>query len=195
MIARIERAIRSRPRRVAPDDGAPARAAVALIFREVDVASVELLFIRRAERSGDPWSGQIGLPGGRWSPNDESLVATALRETREEIGVDLSRQGRILGCLDDLRPRTPTLPPIIVTPFVTELTQPPTLVLSEEVADAFWIPWQTLADPQTTRETEVTVRGSIWRVPALVVGPHVVWGMTERIIRQLLHAVADHNQP
>lgn len=170
----------------AEDDGAPARAAVALTLRPTAEEGAEILLIRRAERVGDPWSGQIALPGGRWSPNDESLLRTALRETWEETGIDLAATGIVLGTLDELRPRTATLPPIIVTPVVVALGDPPPLVLSEEVADAFWVSLDVLRDPALSRESPVQVRGATWRVPSFVVGEHVVWGMTERILRQLL---------
>jgi 8-oxo-dGTP pyrophosphatase MutT (NUDIX family) len=175
-----------RPGAPAEDDGDPARAAVALTLRPAAEAQVELLMIRRAERDGDPWSGQIALPGGRWSPNDESLLHTALRETWEETGVDLTAQGVILGTLDELRPRTAALPAIIVTPVVVALDHPASLVLSDEVAEAFWVPLDLLRDPATSRESSVRVRGATWRVPSFVVREHIVWGMTERILRQLL---------
>lgn len=191
LLSSIERALSARESLRSPDDGAPARAAVTLIFRAGDGGHLDLLLIRRADREGDPWSGQIALPGGRASPDDESLEATAVRETLEETGIDLARHGRVLGSLDDLRPRTAVLPPIIVTPFVAalggEIVRP--LVLSNEVAEAFWVPWNTLADPATTRESELVVLGTTWRGPAFVLGPRVVWGMTERILRQLLARV------
>ncbi|HET9512400.1 MAG TPA: NUDIX domain-containing protein, partial [Gemmatimonadales bacterium] len=61
-------------------------AAVSLIcVRDPDA----LLLIRRADRDGDPWSGQLGLPGGRKSPADADLLSTAIRETFEEVGIDL----------------------------------------------------------------------------------------------------------
>jgi 8-oxo-dGTP pyrophosphatase MutT (NUDIX family) len=174
----------------AETDGDPARAAVALTLRPDVTGALDLLMIRRADRDGDPWSGQVALPGGRAAQQDASLVHTALRETWEETGLDLQAHGRILGTLDELRPRTATLPPIIVTPVVVALAEhrgaPPPLVLSDEVADAFWVPLDRLRDPAASRESSVHVRGATWRVPAFVLGEHVVWGMTERILRQLL---------
>ncbi|HEV8382740.1 MAG TPA: CoA pyrophosphatase, partial [Gemmatimonadales bacterium] len=74
-------------------------AAVAVILHESD-DGLEALFIHRAVRVGDTWSGQIAFPGGRREPSDHDLLATAIRETLEEVGVDLSRAER-LGVLDD----------------------------------------------------------------------------------------------
>lgn len=186
LLRRLAGALAESPGVAAEDDGDPARAAVAITLRPTADESAELLLIRRAERDGDPWSGQVALPGGRWSPNDESLLRTALRETWEETGIDLAASGVVLGTLDELRPRTATLPAIIVTPVVVALDAPPPLVLSDEVADAFWVPLDVLRDPALSRESPVHVRGATWRVPSFVVGEHVVWGMTERILRQLL---------
>src|SRR5260370_1555175 len=111
-------------------------AAVAVILRDGD-EGLEALFIHRAVRAGDTWSGQIAFPGGRRDPGDADLLATAIRETMEEVGVDLSGAER-LGVLDDLYPRTPVLPPAVVRPFVFALTSRPTIVVGpEEVQEAF----------------------------------------------------------
>lgn len=185
-LRRLAEVLAAQPGARAEVDGTPARAAVAVTLRPTADAQVELLMIRRAERASDPWSGQIALPGGRWSPNDESLVHTALRETWEETGIDLAADGLILGTLDELHPRTPLLPPIVITPVVVALDAPAPLVLSDEVADAFWVSLGTLRAPESTRESQVHARGATFRVPSFVLGVHVVWGLTERIVRQLL---------
>ncbi|MBL8982158.1 MAG: CoA pyrophosphatase [Gemmatimonadetes bacterium] len=188
LIARLEASLLGRPAVPAGTDGTPARAAVAITFR-ADRGGPEFLLIRRAERAGDPWSGQVALPGGRWQVEDPSLEGTALRETLEETGLDIRSHGRVIGALDELRPRSPLLPPIVVTPFVAHLESVGPLVLSDEVASAFWVPWSQLLDPAIDRETEVTARGSTWRTPAFHLEGHVVWGMTERILRSLITRV------
>src|SRR6185503_21248762 len=99
-------------------EGAMRYAAIALVLRPNDEGDSDLLMIKRAEVERDPWSGHIACPGGRMDPTDRDLEHTAIRETWEETGIDLSRDGRILGTLDDITPRTPSLPPLVIRPFV-----------------------------------------------------------------------------
>lgn len=186
LLTRVELSLRRSPAQEAERDGAPAEAAVALVLREGVSGSPELLLIRRAEREGDPWSGQIGLPGGRRSIGDRSLADTALRETYEETGIDLTNATRIVGPLDALRPRSSLLPSIVVTPFMVVAHVVTELQLNHEVAEAFWVPWSSLNDPLVSRESDVRVTGAVIRTPSFVIGEHVVWGMTERILRAVL---------
>jgi 8-oxo-dGTP pyrophosphatase MutT (NUDIX family) len=182
----LRRVLAERPGALAPDDGAPRRAAVAIVLRHAAGADVELLLIKRSEREGDPWSGHIALPGGRHDPTDATLQDTAVRETREETGIDLARDGLVLGTLDELRPRSTMLPAIIVTPFVAVVRADVTIETSDEVASTFWVRLASLGDPAVAVESEVTARGATWRVPSYALGEHVVWGMTERILNNLL---------
>jgi len=164
-------------------------AAVAVILRDGD-EGVEALFIQRAVRVGDVWSGQIAFPGGRREPTDPDLLTTAVRETLEEVGVDLSSAER-LGVLDDLHPRTPVLPPVVVRPFVFALTVRPAIVLSPEVQDAFWVSFRALTAPGTRSEMTVDHPGIPRGVlPAYALGNRVIWGMSERILTPLISLVS-----
>jgi 8-oxo-dGTP pyrophosphatase MutT (NUDIX family) len=164
-------------------------AAVAVILHDGD-AGLEALFIHRAERVGDTWSGQIAFPGGRREPSDPDLLTTATRETVEEIGVDLSRAER-LGVLDDLHPRTPVLPPVVVRPFVFALTKQPTIVVSPEVQGAFWVPLSVLQAPGIRGTITVDHPGITRQVlPAYTIGKHTIWGMSERILTPLISLVS-----
>lgn len=161
-------------------------AAVVVIFRIVADDALELLMIERASYEGDPWSGHIAFPGGRSEPSDATLLATALRETREETGIDLRTDGRVFGALTRLQPMTPRLPPIAIAPFVALLTRDTQLALSEEVAGAFWVPLATLQRADTAHDVEIPVAGALRTVHAFVHGRYTIWGLTERIIRDLL---------
>jgi 8-oxo-dGTP pyrophosphatase MutT (NUDIX family) len=166
------------------------RAAVALIFRAGADDRPELLFIKRAEYPGDPWSGHIAFPGGRREAHDLSLVDTAIRETREETGIDLAVHGQIIGELDELQPQSIRLPELVVAPFVAVLHDTPTLDLAGEVASAFWVPLRALHQTDLWRDTEVS--GKDYRITrrAFHHEGHIIWGITERIIAQLLTLIA-----
>jgi 8-oxo-dGTP pyrophosphatase MutT (NUDIX family) len=185
-LRRLRDVLAERPGALAPDDGSPRRAAVAIVLRHTPHADVELLLIKRSDREDDPWSGHVALPGGRHDPTDATLKDTAIRETREETGIDLARDGVVLGVLDELRPRSAMLPAIIVTPFVAIVRPDVTIETSDEVAAAFWVTLASLVDPSVAVESEVTARGTTWRVPSYALGGHIVWGMTERILNNLV---------
>lgn len=171
---------------VADEEEGVRKAAVALIFRVGEKGSAELLFIKRAEYEGDPWSGQIAFPGGREEPGDTSLAETAIRETREETGIDLAAEGMMIGVLDDLSPLTIRLPAVVVRPYVALLDRKEPLVLSPEVALAFWIPFGALTHAESWREGTVSARGVQINARVFRHEDHVIWGMTERIVAQLL---------
>ena len=160
--------------------------AVALILTP-GASGLDVLLIRRAERVGDPWSGQMGLPGGRRERLDDHLLDTALRETQEETGV-LLNSDVLLGALDDMNPATPTLPKIRIRPFVFGVDARPLASSSPEVAATHWIALDSLAKSES--RTTVAINGQMIEVPcfrgdALPNGV-VVWGLTYRILRALM---------
>jgi 8-oxo-dGTP pyrophosphatase MutT (NUDIX family) len=184
-VVKIRSALASHRPIAAEEEEGVRKAAVALIFRVGTDGVLELLFIKRAEYEGDPWSGQIAFPGGRVEPGDASLAETAIRETREETGIDLTREGMMIGVLDDLRPRTVSLPAIMVRPFVALLDRNEPLVLSPEVALSFWLPFAAIARAESWHEETVSARGIQINARVFRHEQHVIWGMTERILAQL----------
>ncbi len=159
------------------------QAAVALMLRPAG-PGLELLSIKRAEHERDPWSGHMALPGGRRDDDDESLWATAVRETREEIGVDLEKSGRRLGQLDDVLPRTRRIPAIAITPFVVAVDPHVEARTSSEVEFAVWVPLRVVMD-EGHRGTLVLDALPDREFPTIEYGGHVIWGLTLSILRQL----------
>lgn len=148
---------------------------------------VRLLLIRRAERVGDPWSGQLALPGGRHEVGDADLLATALRETHEEVGLEVSRAAH-RATLDDLAPVIPVLPPILVRPFVFEVDDLAIPRVSNEVAAVGWVELDRLIVPDSYRSTTIEVRGAPREVQGYHLDEGLLWGMTERILDPLISA-------
>lgn len=158
------------------------QASVALMLRERDLG-LELLVIRRAENELDPWSGHMALPGGGREPGDESVYDTARRETLEEIGIDLD-EGRFLGRLDDMGPRT--MPgQLVVSTVVVAIDAEPGPLDAREVVEAFWVPVEQLVD----EEVEIPDFPGSW--PAFTYKDrYVIWGLTHRILTQLWNLAA-----
>ncbi len=147
---------------------------------------MEILFIRRAERESDPWSGHMAFPGGRFEPNDCNLHETAVRETREEIGLDLAVAGRLLGRIDDVTTFSHAKPVgLIVTPFVFSVNEAPEFSPNEEVAEVLWAPLGPLARRERDTTRPYRLRGQEVDLPAFDVDGRVVWGLTYLMISAL----------
>lgn len=173
---------RHEPNLVDPQTGA--QAAVAAILHDFD-GDLRLLFIQRASRAGDPWSGDLAFPGGREEPGDLDVHDTAERETMEEIGWGLTRSQR-LGRLDDM---AANVLPMTVSACVYAIDSVEKPVLSCEVIDLFWMPIATLCEPER-RTTHLRQRDG-WEQPyhaldLLGPGRPLLWGVTYRFVSDLL---------
>lgn len=179
------RALETHP--VVPEqrDDAMREAAVALIIRPRD--ELELLLIKRAVHERDPWSGHVALPGGRRDRADADLIDTAIRETHEEVGVAISRETDLIGALDEVAPRTPRLPPILIAPFVFAVPATATTHIdAREVEAAIWVPLSALRDESAASEILIELEGNPRSFPSLQYGEYVIWGLTHRILEQFL---------
>lgn len=126
-------------------------------------------------------AGQVSFPGGSREPG-ESLLETALREAREEVG--LADEVEVLGPLSPLY-----IPPtaFCVYPFVAVCPHPPDLIPYEaEVEAILHVPISQLLDPATRRREQREVRGTLAWVPFYTVGPYEIWGATAMILAELL---------
>lgn len=190
-VARLAVRLAARRGRTLELEGAARFAAIALVLRPSDAGEPELLMIKRAEVEHDPWSGHIACPGGRMDPGDRDLEHTATRETWEETGIDLVADGRILGTLDDISPRTPTLPPIVIRPFVAVVKPEVTIIDSPEVAEAFWVPMSAIRETTSWGKAFVPIRGVGEReVDVFRHGQYTVWGLTHRALTQFVELVS-----
>ncbi len=160
------------------------RAAVAVVL--CPGPETDVLLMTRARRPDDPWSGQVSLPGGHREPDDADLVATAVRETLEEVGVDLDAHAELLGALPPraARARGKVLP-MDVSPFVFAASTRVEPTPSEEAADAFWFPLARAARGELDDRHRYEHEGRTLLLPSWRFEQRVVWGMTHRILSDL----------
>lgn len=160
------------------------RASVAMILRPA-ASDVEMLFIQRAAHDLDPWSGHIAFPGGKLEEGELECQA-ARRETREEIGIDLS-QDHYLGRLSDI---VGANLPVRVSCCVFAVKQTSCKpVLNDEVRDLFWVRLSDLRDPARHLTSSVAFDDRRFKVPAIrlpVTDKPVLWGITYRLVLQFL---------
>ncbi len=174
----------------------PRQAAVALVLRGGQEGP-ETLVIKRSEAERDHWSGHLALPGGRAEDEDENLQATAVRETFEEVGLNLRAGGKVLARLGTVTPQSPYAPRISVTPFLAVAppeyhageSAPKTLELSSEVAAAFWVPVDELKRGGRSAVFRMAFAGVEREWPAYPSEHGVIWGITERILTEFLSLV------
>ncbi len=169
--------------------GDASNASVAAVFRD-GARGAELLFIRRAPHPKDPWSGQIAFPGGREEPQDRSFAAIAVRETCEELGLDLSSTDvHKIGALDQIQARSRMkIAPLIIHPFAFALRGDPVFprVPNDEVDQAFWFPLADLLDPGRRFFYDAHRATVPYTFPAIDLGPgRTLWGLTHRMVFEI----------
>ena len=161
------------------------QAAVALLLRDNN-GQTEILLIKRAEHDTDPWSGDLGFPGGGIEVTDPSPRAAAERETWEEIGLQLD-ESNYLGQSASLMGAYLS---VHVSCFVYQVAVDAEFKLNGEVVSVFWIPLRTLLEPQRNRQMEFFYRGKKRKHPVIKLdewSDRPLWGITYRLIDTFLN--------
>ena len=178
-----------RPRRREERHTLP-RAAVAMFLGDHLPDGLSVLMIKRAERAGDPWSGHMAFPGGRQEATDRNSLATARRETSEEIGLLARDQGELLARLSDVitQPRL-SGSSMVITPYVFRLRSVPKLVPNHEVAAIVWVPLTFLAESDNRRKMRWTPNDVPLELPCYLYGEYRFWGLSLLMLDELLDAL------
>jgi 8-oxo-dGTP pyrophosphatase MutT (NUDIX family) len=190
MLSRVSKLTEALAARLSPGEVRPAsdgrrRAAVAVVLHEATAPRV--LLMKRVERTGDPWSGHISLPGGGYQASDADLRVTAIRETREELGIELDA-AHLLGNLEPMHPRSSGPTGIEVTPFVFATPVALEPVCGPEALAAFWLPLDLAASGAL--DGTYSYPASSVAFPCWTYEGHVIWGLTRRILDLVLATAA-----
>jgi 8-oxo-dGTP pyrophosphatase MutT (NUDIX family) len=147
--------------------------------------------IRRADREGDPWSGQMAFPGGRMEPDDENSLATARRETEEEIGLHLGSKEPCLGRLSELNAVNRRFRSgLVISPYVFHLERGVNFHPNYEVAEVVWVPLEFLLDTDNRQEMVWERKGVKLRMPCYFYEEKRIWGLSLRMLDELMDIVA-----
>jgi 8-oxo-dGTP pyrophosphatase MutT (NUDIX family) len=175
--------------RLLPEAEGQTRAAVAAVPRSGENGA-EFLFIHRAEDPRDPWSGHMAFPGGRVEPTDADPLAAAVRETMEEVGLELDSVGNQIGRLSDVaaigrgRPMN-----MVINPYVFAVETLPSLAPNQEVEAVVWVPANFLADHRNRESMEYQRAGFSLELPCYRYQDHLIWGLTLGMVDELLSLV------
>ena len=160
------------------------RPAAAVLVGIIEDDEPRILLTRRADHLSSH-AGQISFPGGHWEEEDEDLIATALREAQEEVGLD-SALVEISGVLR--AHHTGGSQPIV--PIVGFVRKDARLqACADEVAEIFSVPLSFLMESENYNRRSWTQDGQTWRYHVIVWQGREIWGATANILRSFYDAV------
>jgi 8-oxo-dGTP pyrophosphatase MutT (NUDIX family) len=182
----VKQALRGHRKRTVPIESHMKQAAVAAVLREAP--DLQVLLIQRAEHPNDPWSGHMAFPGGRVDASDSGPLGAVVRETREEVALDLDREAHLVGELSHVPAIAHGKPlPMVIFPFVFAVDGDPKLDPdTSEVQEALWVPISFLLDHQNRTSIEKRIAGVPMRLPAYHLEGRLLWGLTLRMIDELM---------
>ena len=141
------------------------------------------MFVKRAKKVTDPWSGQTALLGGKRNPEDKDLKQTVIRETLEETSINLLENCCFLGTMESVR--SIQKPEMKIIPFVVIQEKEQTIELNDELTGYFWAPLKELA------QNNGFFKFRSKEFPTYIVGNSVIWGLTHKIVHYLLPLISD----
>ena len=177
----IRTALEQRQHRPAKFKATSNQASVAMIIAEGE-NDLEVCFIRRAERVGDPWSGQVAFPGGKADSSDKDAHAVAERETHEEVGLKLKPSHRV----GPLPTRQVSTRNMVLSPFIYHIDADERATVfarePDEVAHVFWVPMRHLFKQSSATELEYPIGGSEMTFPGIRFEEDIIWGLTLSVL-------------
>ncbi|MBX2849792.1 MAG: CoA pyrophosphatase [Acidiferrobacterales bacterium] len=166
-------------------------AATAIILRDSDKGT-EFLLMQRAIHDADPWSGQMSFPGGKVEATDLSKKAAAIRETAEEVSIQLL-EAEYIAQLDDIFGQNiSSKSSLHLSSFVFKTDRELAPKGNHEVADLVWLPMSFLNESDNAHEF-YHPRDASMKMPAVLIDQQksqILWGLSLRMLK-MLYAIVD----
>lgn len=160
----------------------PISAAVSIITIE----NSDILILKRAINSLDPWSGHLSLPGGKIDPEDSTPLDAAIRETQEECGIILTHSNAIELPHEAAGMRQNSF--LKVAPFHFNLNNHPVIELQlEEHSDYYWVPIDYLMDRSKHKKAHLSISYPDTLFPYIDVQGTPLWGFTYKVLADFLN--------
>lgn len=154
---------------------------MAILVRPLE-DDLAFFLVKRAEVDDDPWSGDMAFPGGKKNPQDETVIDTAVREVLEETSIDL-RDRQVIGFMQPVY--SAVRKTLAVQPVVYRYDETPEVILNYELTKYLWVPLSEIKQGKTY----AVVKG--WEGPVYKVQGETVWGLTFRMLENILKMMDD----
>jgi len=132
-------------------------------------------------------AGEIAFPGGKWCEKDQDLLETAIRETKEELCLEVSKE-QVIGQLDSVITLNSKYK---ITPFISFLENIPSLKANSEVGSILHIPLVSFLN--TMAEDNLPEHRSIKEMHTFTFEKYNVWGASARMLKQISVLLSEKN--
>ena len=158
---------------------------IGILYHDDYINNPEIIFTQRSTKLSTH-SGEVSFPGGKWDEQDKNLFETALRESNEEINLNIE-DVVLAGSLNYLVSKHK----IEVNPYVGLITKKQNLVDNDEIEKIFTVPLEFLTDKKNAKLHKIERKNRNVIVPSWVYNDQIIWGLTAMITADFVNTCFD----
>jgi 8-oxo-dGTP pyrophosphatase MutT (NUDIX family) len=158
---------------------------IGILYHDDYINNPEIIFTQRSTKLSTH-SGEVSFPGGKWDEQDKNLFETALRESNEEINLNIE-DVVLAGSLNYLVSKHK----IEVNPYVGLITRKQNLLDNDEIEKIFTVPLEFLTDKKNAKLHKIEKKNRNVIVPSWVYNDQIIWGLTAMITADFVNTCFD----